>query len=75
MEHVDHHTILVGPNYKKEVQDIFIMKLLEEMSLYIHRPSITDDSVAPEGDDTLCLALVPHLGFSKSTDWELNKKL
>ena len=75
-KHVDHHTILVGPNYKKEVEDIFIKgNLPDEMSLYIHRPSVTDDSVAPKGDDTFyVLACVPHLGFSKSTDWELNKE-
>ena len=75
-KHVDHHTILVGPNYKKEVEDIFIRgNLPDEMSLYIHRPSVTDDSVAPKGDDTFyVLACVPHLGFSKSIEWEPNKE-
>jgi phytoene desaturase len=71
-KNVGHHTILVGPNYKKEVNDIFINgNLPEEMSLYIHRPSVSDSTVAPKGDDTFyVLACVPHLGFKKSTnDW------
>ena len=40
------------------------------MSLYVHRPSVTDPSVAPEGDDTFyALSPVPHLAIG-STDWE-----
>jgi phytoene desaturase len=59
-----HHTILVGPRYEGHMRDIFIKgKLAPDMSLYVHRPSVTDPSVAPEGDDTFyALSPVPHLG-------------
>lgn len=67
-----HHTILNGPRYRGLVRDIFINgKLAEDMSLYIHRPSVTDPTVAPEGDDTFyALSVVPHLGFDNPVDWQ-----
>jgi phytoene desaturase len=70
---VGHHTILNGPRYKGLVDDIFIKgKLAEDMSLYVHRPSVTDPSAAPEGDDTFyILSPVPHLGFDNGVDWSV----
>ena len=67
---VGHHTVLVGPRYKDEVRDIFFnQKAAEDMSLYIHRPSVSDPSVAPEGGDTwYALACVPHLRDA-DIDW------
>jgi len=68
---VGHHTILNGPRYKGLVRDIFINgKLSDDMSLYVHRPSVTDPGVAPEGDDTFyALSPVPHLGHDGPVDW------
>jgi len=67
---VGHHTIAVGPRYRDHIKDIFIRgHLAEDMSLYVHRPSVTDPSVAPEGCDTFyALSPVPHLGHG-DTDW------
>ncbi|MEO0771816.1 MAG: phytoene desaturase [Pseudomonadota bacterium] len=69
---VGHHTILNGPRYKGLVQDIFLNgKLADDMSLYVHRPSITEPSVAPDGDDTwYALSPVPHLGHDDPVDWD-----
>ena len=69
---VGHHTILNGPRYKGLVRDIFINGTLsDDMSLYVHRPSVTDPTVAPEGDDTFyVLSPVPHLGHKNPVDWE-----
>ncbi len=66
-----HHTILVGPRYREHVKDIFIRgRLSEDMSLYVHRPSVTDGAVAPEGGDTFyALSPVPHLGHENGVDW------
>jgi phytoene desaturase len=66
-----HHTILNGPRYKGLLGDIFLKgKLADDMSLYIHRPSVTDPSVAPAGGDTFyALSPVPHLGFDTPVDW------
>lgn len=67
---VGHHSIVVGPRYREHIKDIFIRgKLADDMSLYVHRPSVTDPSVAPEGGDTFyALSPVPHLGFG-GVDW------
>ncbi|MEM6696105.1 MAG: phytoene desaturase [Pseudomonadota bacterium] len=68
---VGHHTIINGPRYRGLVDDIFIKgRLAEDMSLYLHRPSVTDPSAAPEGDDTFyALSPVPHLGHDNPVDW------
>ncbi|MEL6735308.1 MAG: phytoene desaturase [Pseudomonadota bacterium] len=69
-EDVDHHTILMGPRYGDLLSDIFEKKVLaDDFSLYLHRPSASDPSVAPEGHDAFyVLAPVPHL--EGDTDWE-----
>ena len=67
-----HHTILNGPRFKGLLNDIFMKgKLSDDMSLYIHRPALTDPSVAPEGDDTFyVLSPVPHIGWDNAVDWQ-----
>lgn len=68
---VGHHTILSGPRYEGLLKDIFIRgKLADDMSLYVHRPSVTDPSAAPDGDDCFyALSPVPHLGHASAVDW------
>ncbi|MFK7939251.1 MAG: phytoene desaturase [Roseovarius sp.] len=68
---VGHHTIVNGPRYKGLVQDIFLKgKLADDMSLYVHRPTVTDPSAAPEGDDTFyALSPVPHLDHDDPVQW------
>jgi phytoene desaturase len=68
---VGHHTILNGPRYKGLIDDIFIRgRLADDMSLYVHRPSVTDPTVAPEGGDTFyALSPVPHLGHENKVEW------
>lgn len=69
---IGHHTILNGPRYRGLVRDIFQRgRLAEDMSIYLHRPSVTDPSVAPEGGDTFyALSPVPHLGHGAAPDWD-----
>jgi phytoene desaturase len=68
---VGHHTILSGPRYRELVRDIFVRgRLAEDFSLYLHRPTATDPSAAPAGDDTFyALSPVPHLGLADAVDW------
>ena len=68
---VGHHTVLNGPRYAGLVRDIFRKgRLADDMSLYVHRPSVTDPSAAPEGGDTFyALSPVPHLGHADAPDW------
>ncbi len=67
-----HHTILNGPRYEGLVHDIFIRgRLAEDMSIYLHRPTVTDPSAAPKGCDSFyALAPVPHLGHDWPIDWQ-----
>lgn len=69
---VGHHTILNGPRYTGLLKDIFLRGTLsDDMSLYVHRPSLTDPSVAPAGDDTFyALSPVPHLGWDNAVNWK-----
>ena len=66
---VAHHTILLGPRYRELLADIFRRKVLaDDFSLYLHRPTATDPSLAPLGCDAFyVLSPVPHLG--SGTDW------
>ncbi len=66
---VPHHMIMLGPRYRELLTDIFKRhKLADDFSLYLHRPSASDPSVAPSGCDAFyVLAPVPHLG--SGTDW------
>jgi phytoene desaturase len=66
---VAHHEILMGPRYQGLLSDIFDRKhLSDDFSLYLHRPTVTDPSLAPAGGDAwYVLSPVPHLGGN--TDW------
>ena len=66
---VAHHTILFGPRYQELLRDIFDRKILaKDFSLYLHRPTATDPSLAPPGCDTFyALSPVPHL--DAGIDW------
>lgn len=68
-EDVAHHEILMGPRYRGLLDDIFKHKrLAKDFSLYLHRPTATDPSLAPAGCDSwYVLSPVPHLGGD--TDW------
>lgn len=65
-----HHNIILSNRYKELLTDIFSKKILaEDFSLYLHMPSLTDPSVAPEGCETFyVLSPVPHLG--SEIDWK-----
>ncbi|MGA2552176.1 MAG: phytoene desaturase [Burkholderiaceae bacterium] len=66
---VAHHSILLGPRYRGLLDDIFKHKRLSpDMSLYLHRPTATDPSLAPAGCDSFyVLAPVPNL--EADVDW------
>ncbi|KIT14871.1 phytoene desaturase family protein [Jannaschia aquimarina] len=68
---VGHHTILSGPRYEGLLADVFRKgHLADDMSLYVHRPSVTDPSCAPAGGDTFyALSPVPHLGHRDPVRW------
>ncbi len=60
---VPHHTIQLGPRHDPLLRDIFDRKTLApDFSLYLHRPTATDPSLAPPGCDAFyVLSPVPNL--------------
>ena len=59
---VPHHMMLLGSRYRDLLDDIFKhKKLADDFSLYLHRPTATDPSLAPDGCDAFyVLSPVPH---------------
>jgi phytoene desaturase len=64
-----HHTIVLGPRYRELLANIFDDKhLADDFSLYLHRPTATDPSLAPAGNDAFyALSPVPHQ--QSGVDW------
>ena len=70
-ENVEHHTIRFGNKYKEHLDDIFdYKKLNNDISYYLHRPSATDKSMAPEGSDCFYV-LVPVPNNQSNIDWQI----
>ena len=66
---VAHHSIVLGPRYREQLADIFDRKhVSDDFSLYLHRPTATDPSLAPPGCDSFyALAPMPHQ--DSGVDW------
>ena len=70
-DNVEHHTIKFGSKYKEHLDDIFDKKKLNnDVSYYLHRPSATDKSMAPEGNDCFYV-LVPVPNNQSGIDWSI----
>ena len=68
---VEHHTIKFGNKYEDHLEDIFNKKKLNnDISYYLHRPSATDKSMAPEGNDCFYV-LVPVPNNQSGIDWHI----
>ena len=68
---LQHHNIILGPRYEALLTEIFDKKTLpEDFSQYLHIPSLTDPSLAPEGHHVAyTLIPVPHNG--SGIDWSV----
>jgi phytoene desaturase len=68
---IPHHMILFGPRYGGLLTDIYDHGVLpQDFSLYLHHPTVTDPSMAPDGHSTFyALAPVPHMG-KLPIDWK-----
>jgi phytoene desaturase len=70
---IKHHTILLGEKYEQLLHEMFDLKQLEmsDFSLYLHRPTATDPSMAPPRCDAwYVLCPVPNLQPSTSSGQE-----
>ena len=68
---VAHHTIWLGKRYRELLEDIFDHKVLsDDFSLYLHRPTATDPSFAPDGCDSFYV-LCPVPNLLGGQDWAI----
>ncbi len=68
---IAHHMILFAKRYKGLLDDIYSNGVIpEDFAIYLHHPTVTDPSMAPEGKSTF-YALVPvsHMG-KMPVDWD-----
>ncbi len=70
-ENIEHHTIYFGETYKNLLQSIFEKKELNrDISFYLHRPTATDESMAPKNKDTFYV-LVPVPNNQSKINWSI----
>jgi phytoene desaturase len=68
---IEHHTIWLGKRYEELLDDIFHKQILaDDFSLYLHRPTATDPSFAPEGCDSFYV-LAPVPNQQGEIDWKV----
>jgi phytoene desaturase len=67
---LQHHNLIYGENYRTHMRELFRgRKVPDDLFLYLHMPTRTDDTISPEGTELFyVLALVPNL--KEETDWK-----
>lgn len=69
-----HHTIILGPRYRELLDDIFNKHVLaDDFSLYLHAPTRSDKSMAPEGHEAFYV-LSPVPNNRSDINWEEEKE-
>ena len=69
-----HHTLILSERYKGLVNDIFDNKILpDDFSMYLHIPSQTDPSMAPEDCESMYV-LIPVPNLESGINWEKTKQ-
>lgn len=68
-----HHTLILSERYKGLIDDIFENKILaDDFSMYLHVPTKTDSSMAPEGCESMYV-LIPTPNLKADVDWKVAK--
>jgi phytoene desaturase len=66
---LEHHTLILTERYKELLKDIFDEKILpDDFSMYLHAPTRTDPSMAPEGCESMYV-LIPVANNRSGIDW------
>ncbi len=72
-EDLMHHNVFIADDYERNFKEIEEEKVIsEDPSFYVHNPSVTDDSMAPDGHSALYV-LVPIPNLKGDIDWEVEK--
>ena len=69
------HTLLMADEYRQSMDPIFKdLTFPEDPCIYVHAPARIDPSMAPEGGDTITVALpVSHINDAAPQDWRAIK--
>jgi phytoene desaturase len=68
-----HHTLILSERYQGLVGDIFNKKTLpDDFSMYLHVPTRSDPSMAPDGKESMYV-LIPVPNLQSGNDWEREK--
>ena len=71
-EKIAHHTIWLTERFKDLLYDIFEKRIItKDFSLYLHRPTATDKSFAPDGHDSFYV-LCPVPNLKNNIDWSVH---
>jgi phytoene desaturase len=71
---LEHHTLILTERYRGLLDDIFKRKILpDDFSMYLHVPTRTDPSMAPEGCESMYV-LVPVANLKGEVDWEAHRE-
>ena len=69
-----HHTLILSERYRGLIDDIFDNKVLpDDFSMYLHIPSQTDPTMAPEGCESMYI-LIPVPNLESGINWQKIKK-
>jgi phytoene desaturase len=72
---VAHHSIWMGPRFKELLSEIFDAKHMSaDFSLYVHRPTATDTSFAPDGCESFYV-LCPVPNLQGNVDWSVEGEI
>ena len=72
---LQHHTLILSERYKGLIDDIFDNKILpDDFSMYLHIPSRTDPSMAPDGCESMYV-LIPVPNLESGINWEKTQKM
>lgn len=67
---LQHHNIILGPRYEDLLTDIFDRKILaDDFSQYLHIPTLTDPTLAPEGHHA-AYTLIPVPNKLSELNWD-----
>lgn len=67
---LEHHTLILTERYEELLRDIFDEKILPpDFSMYLHVPTRTDPTMAPEGCESMYV-LIPVANNRSGIDWE-----
>lgn len=69
-----HHEIIFSKDYDQYLKDLMQGKLSEDISVYIHNPSVIDDTYAPKGKSALYI-LVPVPNETANIAWDQKSPL